>query len=144
MSDEEGSMEKIGGALPAPTSKLDGRGGAPASAAGFVSDPVAWGGLLVEGLAPGAFNAERAVAVTKAIRERAERLRQGNTAGLEDALAAQLVWLESLIAYAVRKATAAGVGASAADVWLRLAMRAQGAYVKTVAAFAVTRERVIQ
>jgi len=117
-------------------SKLDGVGHTPAAAASIVRDGSKAGAVLIEGLQPGEWSRERAEAIAAALRERAARLRAGDTSDVEDDLAAQLAFLSSLIGHAVRKGTAEGISPAAADVWMRMALKAQTAYARTVAAFA--------
>lgn len=121
----------------APTSKLDGIASTPDNAAALVRDSSAASAVLLEGLLPGGWNAERARALAAAVRERAERLRSGDTSDLETDLAGQLEWLKSLAAYAIRRGTADDVSPAAADIWFRMAMRAQRQFAQTVAAFAL-------
>ena len=89
--------------------------------------------MLLEALAPGEYDRERVEAFAAAIRSRLAKVKAGDVSGVEADLVTQMAFLSSLIAYATRKGSADGLEASAADVWLRLAIRAQGAYAKTAA-----------
>lgn len=102
----------------------------------LIRDGSASAALLIEGLLPGDVDGERANAVHRALSDRARRLRAGDTTDIENDLAGQLAWLTALIAYAERKAIAPAITPQAADVWFRLALRAQTNYARTVAAFA--------
>lgn len=48
------------------------------------------------------------------------------------------------MAYAVRKGTAEGFRHEAADLWFKVALKAQTACARTVASFAVVRNKLIQ
>ena len=119
-----------------PSGKLDYAHGDVALVPDLIRSGSASAALLIEGLLPGDVDGDRANAVHTALSDRAARLRRGDTADIEDDLAGQLAWLTALIAYAERKAIADGVTPQAADVWFRLALRAQTNYARTVAAFA--------
>lgn len=112
---------------------------APLSDAGraqTVTDGAALAAVLIEGLRPGAFDAERAEAARKAILERAQRIQRGDVSGIEIDLTAQAAWLDALIETCLAKGTAQGLKPSAAAQWLAIALRAASVRVRTVGALA--------
>lgn len=114
-------------------SKLDALDMSPAQWGAVTEDGPLGAALLLEGLTPGTYDVERVKAFAAAIRSRTAKVKAGDVSGLEADLVSQLAFLNGLIAFAVRRGAADGVSPAAADVFLRLALKAQGAFTRTAA-----------
>lgn len=139
--DDREILRKLGNSPSAPENKLTTLRFSPQQHKALTEDGSAQYGLLIEALIPDHYEADRAKAIAEGIRARIARLKSGDVGDIEADLTAQCAWLVSLTAYFTQKAAADSVSTAAADVYWRLALKAQQAYARTAAALVVVLER---